>query len=100
MAGIDDQSCDPLIDRGDGILVLIHPTDKFPNPFLVSRLIPALANLLAAHNSGVPPTEQARILRLRAVIHAGEVHYDGKSFFGEDLYVAFRLLYAPRFKPT
>jgi hypothetical protein len=98
MAGIDDQYCDPLIDRGDGILVLIHPTDKFPKPFLVSRLIPALASLLAAHNSSVPPTEQARILRLRAVIHAGEVHYDGKGFFGEDLDVAFRLLDAPRFK--
>ena len=37
-------------------------------------------------------------MRLRAVIHAGEVHYDGKGFFGEDLDVAFRLLDAPRFK--
>ncbi len=32
------------------------------------------------------------------VLHAGEVHDDGKGFFGEDLDVAFRLLDAPRFK--
>lgn len=97
MAGIDDHHYDPFTDRGDGVLVLVHPAEA-PEPLLLSRLIPALASLLAAHNSSISPAEQPRMLRLRAVIHAGEVHYDGKGFFGEDLDVAFRLLDAPRLK--
>lgn len=98
VAGIDEHYYDPFTDRGDGVLVLVRPADEFPKPLLLSCLIPALARLLAAHNSGIPLAEQPRVLRLRAVIHAGEVHYDGKGFFGEDLDVAFRLLDAPRFK--
>lgn len=97
-AGIDHHYCDPFTDRGDGLLVLLRPADEFPKPFLLSRLMPALASLLDGYNSGISPDQQARMLRLRAVIHAGEVHYDGKGFFGEDLDVAFRLLDAPRFK--
>jgi class 3 adenylate cyclase len=97
-AGIDDHYYDPFTDRGDGVLVLVHPADEFPKPLLLSRLMPALASLLVTHNSSISPAEQPRILRLRAVIHAGEVHYDGKGFFGEDLDVAFRLLDAPKFK--
>lgn len=96
--GIDETYRDPFTDRGDGVLVLVHPADEFPKPLLLSRLMPALASLLVAHNSGIPLGDQPRILRLRAVIHAGEVHYDGKGFFGEDLDVAFRLLDAPKFK--
>lgn len=96
--GIDDSFYDPFIDRGDGILVLLHPADEFPKPLLLSRLIPTLADLLMLHNSGIPLAEYPRILRLRAVVHAGEVHNDGKGPFGEDLDVAFRLLDAPKFK--
>jgi hypothetical protein len=98
IAGIDDQYYDPFTDRGDGVLVLLRPADELPKPLLLSRLIPALAGLLVSHNGSISPAEQPRMLRLRAVIHAGEVHYDGKGFFGEDLDVAFRLLDAPRFK--
>jgi len=98
MAGIDIQTCDPFTDRGDGVLILLRPTDEFPKPFLLSRLIPALASLLSAHNNAISPAEEPRILRLRAVVHAGEVHRDGNGFFGEDLDLAFRLLDAPRFK--
>lgn len=96
--GVNDHYCDPVTDRGDGLLVLVRPRDEFPKPLLLSCLIPTLARLLSAYNSGIPLAEAPRILRLRAVIHAGEVHYDGKGFFGEDLDVAFRLLDAPRFK--
>jgi len=96
--GIEDHQCDSFTDRGDGVLVLLRPADEFPKPFLLSRLIPALAGLLDAYNDDISPDESPRTLRLRAVIHAGEVHYDGKGFFGEDLDVAFRLLDAPRFK--
>jgi hypothetical protein len=98
VTGIDTCHYDPFTDRGDGVLVLLRPTDELPKPLLLSRLIPALAGLLTAYNSSICPADQPRMLRLRAVIHAGEVHYDGKGFFGEDLDVAFRLLDAPRFK--
>jgi hypothetical protein len=98
MAGIDIQQCEPFTDRGDGVLVLLRPADEFPKPFLFSRLMPALASLLVDRNNGISPTDQPRILRLRAVIHAGEVHYDGKGFYGDDLDVAFRLLDAPQLK--
>jgi class 3 adenylate cyclase len=97
-AGIDGQYCDPFTDRGDGVLVLVRPTDAIPKPLLLSRFIPALADLLSRHNDTIPCEERSRFLRLRAVLHSGEVHYDGKGFFGEDLDVAFRLLDAPRFK--
>jgi hypothetical protein len=99
VAGIGSEHYDqPFTDRGDGLLVLLRPADELPKPLLLSRLIPVLASLLAAHNSGISPADHPRMLRLRAVIHAGEVHYDEKGPFGEDLDVAFRLLEAPRFK--
>jgi len=88
----------PFTDRGDGFLVLLRPLDEIPKRLLLSHLIPVLARLLAAYNSSISPCDPPRILRLRAVIHAGEVLCDGKGFFGEDLDVAFRLLDAPRFK--
>jgi len=98
LIGIGDKYCDPITDRGDGVLVLLRPADDFPKPFLLSRLLPALAGLLTARNSAISPAEKPRIMRLRAVLHAGEVHFDGNGPFGEDLDVAFRLLDAPRFK--
>jgi hypothetical protein len=98
VAGIGSQHYDPFTDRGDGLLVLLRPADELPKPLLFSRLIPVLASLLVAHNSGISPADQPRVMRLRVVIHAGEVHYDAKGPFGEDLDVAFRLLDAPRFK--
>ena len=98
VTGIVSQHYDPFTDRGDGLLVLLHPADELPKPLLLSRLIPALASLLAAYNGRISPADEPHILRLRAVIHAGEVHRDGNGPFGEDLDVAFRLLDAPRFK--
>ena len=98
VAGIGSQHYDPFTDRGDGLLVLLRPADDLPKPLLLSRLVPILASLLIAHNSGISLADQPRVLRMRMVIHAGEVHYDEKGPFGEDLDVAFRLLDAPRFK--
>jgi hypothetical protein len=57
---------------------------------LLARFLPALTELLAQHNAQA--RRPALRLRLRAVVHAGEVHDDGKGFYGEDLDVAFRLL--------
>lgn len=89
-AGISQQHLEPLTDRGDGVLVLIRPDDDVPKTVLFSRLIPVLTALLLEHNATV--SDQALSVRLRAVVHAGEVHYDGRGFFGEDLDVAIRLL--------
>jgi len=98
-AGIADAHCDPLADRGDGVLALVHPVDDVPKTVLLNPLVPTLVTLLADRNASLAgPDRCRRELRLRAVIHAGEVHYDGKGYFGEALDVAFRLLDAPRVK--
>src|SRR5580704_1993377 len=98
-AGITDVHCDPLADRGDGVLVLIQPADEVPKTLLLNPLVPALVTLLAERNASLGAAERyRRELRLRVVIHAGEIHYDGKGYFGEALDVAFRLLDAPRLK--
>jgi hypothetical protein len=98
-AGITDGYCDPLADRGDGVLALIHPADEVPKTLLLNPLVPVLVTLLAERNASLGAAERyRRELRLRVVIHAGEIHYDGKGYFGEALDVAFRLLDAPRLK--
>jgi class 3 adenylate cyclase len=98
-AGIADGHCDPLADRGDGVLALIHPADEVPKTLLLNPLVPVLVTLLAERNASLGAAERyRRELRLRVVIHAGEIHYDGKGYFGEALDVAFRLLDAPRLK--
>jgi hypothetical protein len=96
-AGIEARHRDPFTDRGDGVLVLVHPVDDVPKPVLLSRLVPAFASLLCQYNRGAA-AERSRPLRLRSVIHAGEVHIDSQGYYGEDLDVAFRLLEAPDFK--
>jgi hypothetical protein len=88
-AGITDAHCDPLADRGDGVLVLIHPADEIPKTLLLNPLVPALVALLAERNASLCAAERCRReLRLRLVIHAGEIHCDGKGYFGEALDVA------------
>jgi hypothetical protein len=95
-AGINPRHLEPLVDRGDGVLILIRPDDDVPKTVLIGVLIPELAALLDEHNATV--ADPALRLRLRAVIHAGEIHDDGRGFYGEDLDLAFRLLDAPKVK--
>ncbi len=95
-AGIEPGHLEPMADRGDGVLILIKPHDGVPKTVLLGLLIPALTTLLDEHNTTV--RQAALRLRLRVVIHAGEVHDDGKGFYGEDLDIAFRLLNAPKVK--
>jgi hypothetical protein len=85
-------------DRGDGMLILIRPHDDVSKTVLLGRLIPILTALLAEHNATVP--DPSLRMRLRAVIHAGEVHMDDWGFYGEELDVAFRLLDSPAVKRT
>jgi class 3 adenylate cyclase len=98
-AGIGKRYRDPFIDRGDGILALVHPVDQAPKALLLNRAIPLLSRLLAEYNASLPRHSQPqRQLRIRVVVHAGDVHYDANGCFGEALDVAFRLLDAARVK--
>jgi class 3 adenylate cyclase len=98
-AGIHKRHRDRFVDRGDGILALIHPVNEAPKALMLNRAIPALNRLLADYNTGLPhPIRPQRQLRVRIVMHAGEVHYDANGCFGEALDVAFRLLDARRVK--
>lgn len=87
---------EPLTDRGDGILVLIKPHDEVPKTVLLDRLIPLLAKLLVEYNAQA--VHPALRMRLRVVIHAGEVHLDGRGCYGEAIDIAIRLLDSPRVK--
>ncbi|MFI0452767.1 hypothetical protein [Actinomadura sp. 6N118] len=96
-SGVGAHHLDRLTDRGDGVLALIRPADAVPKTLLLDSFIPTLVDLLTDYNHGVadqPPL----CLRLRVVIHAGDIHDDGKGFFGEELDVAFRLLDSPHVK--
>jgi hypothetical protein len=92
-AGIQERHRDRFIDRGDSILALIRPVDQAPKALLLTRAIPELRRLLSGRNHSLSLTSQLqRQLRLRVVMHAGEVHYDTNGCFGESLDLAFRLL--------
>jgi molecular chaperone DnaK len=95
-AGIAREYLEPLIDRGDGVLILVRPHDDVPKNVLLDQMVPMLAALLIEHNTKVSHEEFR--LRLRAAVHAGEIYHDGNGFFGEDLDVAFRLLDSPATK--
>ena len=95
-AGITGNRLEQLIDRGDGVLVLIRPHDDIPKTILLDRVIPLLTALLAEYNAQV--TQSTLRIRLRVVVHAGEVDVDGRGFYGEAIDVAIRLLDSPRVK--
>jgi hypothetical protein len=98
-AGIPTRYRDRFIDRGDGFLALIHPVDQVPKALLLIQAIPALHRLLTDYNASLPRSiRPQRQLRVRVVVHAGEVHYDSHGCFGEALDVAFRLLDADHVK--
>jgi class 3 adenylate cyclase len=98
-AGIRESYRDPFIDRGDGVLALIHPVDQVPKVVLLNQAIPAFNLSLTDYNASLSRSgETQRQLRVRVVVHAGEVHYDANGCFGEALDVSFRLLDARRLK--
>ena len=87
-AGIYPEDRDPFEDRGDGLLALLRPVPET----VVGQVAPRLAALLTSYNVGAEPAHE---LRVRMVVHAGEVNYDGHGCFGAALDTAFRLLEAP-----
>lgn len=91
---IAERHRDGFIDRGDGVLMLIYPVKQVPKTVLLHTFIPTLARLLNEHNERWPDHQ----FRLRAAVHAGEVHYDSQGCFGEALDATFRLLEAPEVK--
>ena len=98
-AGIYRRHRDRFTDRGDGILALIHPVDQAPKAILLKTAVPALSQLLTDYNASLPcASRPQRQLRVRVVVHAGEVHYDANGCFGEALDIAFRLLDAAHVK--
>lgn len=88
--GITAKHREQLIDRGDSVQVLIRPHDDVPKALLLSELIPALATRLVEYNASVADPELK--IRMRAVIHSGELRMDSRAFFGDALDVAYRLL--------
>src|SRR5437763_6133425 len=98
-AGIGTSHRDRFVDRGDGILALIHPVDQVPKALLLNRAVPLLGRLLAGYNASLPRASRPqRQLRIRVVVHAGEVHYDANGCLGEALDIASRLLDASHVK--
>jgi hypothetical protein len=82
----------PFMDRGDGLLALVDPAELAP---LLSHVVPIFGQLLAGYNASLPPQ---RRLRVRVVVHAGEVRDDDNGCFGAALDIACRLLDAPEAK--
>ncbi len=93
MAGISEQYRD-MLDRGDGVLVLVRPVDDLPKTTLLTTVIPTLSDLLCQLEFERPEHS----FRLRAAIHSGEVHYDKRGVYGEDVDITCRLLDAPEVK--
>jgi hypothetical protein len=87
---------DRFIDRGDGLLALIDPADQ---AIVLSHVVPVFGQLLAGYNARLQERgRRQRELRVRVVVHSGEIHDDDNGPFGETLDIAFRLLDAPRVK--
>ena len=95
-AGVSARRRGRFTDRGDGLLALIDPADQ---ALLFNLVIPVFSRLLAGYNASLPdPGGRDRQLRVRVVMHTGNVHDDDNGCFGEALDIAFRLLDAPRVK--
>jgi hypothetical protein len=95
-AGVSARRRDQFTDRGDGLLALIDPADQ---ALLCNLVIPVFSRLVAGYNASLlDPGGQNRRLRVRVVMHTGNVHDDDNGCFGEALDIAFRLLDAPRVK--
>lgn len=92
-SGVTPDFRDRPVDRGDWLIVLIHPTDRVPKTLLLTELVPRLSRLVADRNTG-----QYYGLRLRVVIHHGDVTCDELGWFGEDLDIATGLLAVPAFE--
>ncbi|MFB9687628.1 hypothetical protein [Amycolatopsis plumensis] len=86
--GITKKFRDGFVDRGDGALCLVRPVDQAPKPVLLTTVVPTLAELLDKHAESHPELA----FRLRVAVHAGEVHYDSRGPYGEDVDIVCRFV--------
>lgn len=86
--GITKKFRDEFVDRGDGALCLVRPVDQAPKPVLLTTVVPTLAELLVRHAR----THPELAFRLRVAVHAGEVHYDSRGPYGEDVDIVCRFV--------
>jgi hypothetical protein len=82
-------------DRGDGAIVLVSPL--VPKVLLIDPLLGCLRAALVEHNRNAPLAER---LRLRCVVHAGEVSTDAYGMSGIDLIDACRMLDAAELRTS
>ncbi len=79
---------------GDGELAILPPDT--PEPVVVTRLAPALDEILRDHNRHLVPAAQ---VRLRIAIHVGQVHLNGANGHpAADVNTVCRLVDAPPLK--
>ena len=74
-------------DQGDGVLVLLSA--EVPKTRVLPWLVLRLAAALSRYNRAAPPRQR---VRLRVVLHAGEVARDAYGHASKDLNLTFRLL--------
>ncbi|UJW30567.1 hypothetical protein L3Q67_36035 [Saccharothrix sp. AJ9571] len=91
---ITDNLRDPFTDRGDGLMAFVHAVDQAPKTLMLNKFIPVLQRLLGEHAARQPERE----FRIRAAMHAGDVHFDLRGPFGEDVTLTTRLVDAPELK--
>src|ERR1700678_2500208 len=53
-AGVGSRHRDRFVDRGDGILALIHPVNQAPKALLLNRFVPSFSRLLTEYNASLP----------------------------------------------
>jgi tetratricopeptide (TPR) repeat protein len=85
-ANVSWTNCDHE-DRGDGVFILA-PAD-IPKSAFIDAVSPALVTALRDHNAMHPVEER---IRLRMVLHAGEVELDEHGATAASVNLAFRLL--------
>jgi hypothetical protein len=80
-------------DRGDGVLLLVHP--RVPKGWLVTMLPEKLEEALVHHNITMAQQNPARTatteVRLRVAVNAGEVTFDRHGVVGAAIDDTFRL---------
>jgi hypothetical protein len=91
-SGIDWDGCHRE-DTGDGLRLIAGP--EIPKTRFVYPFMGHLALLLRAHNRTAGP---ATTIRVRAALHAGDVHLSDGRFAGSSLETLARILDAPPLK--
>lgn len=91
-AAISCGDCD-LLDRGDGIMSVLNPTAGIVT--VLHAVVPALMSVVDRYNS---TASAADLVRLRAVLHCGDVLQDARGYIGKGISHAFRLLDSPELR--